>query len=88
MKQIINGHIKELFNQERELYEKRMKICNDCALKVDDKILGPVCSKHKWVNFMTGEVSPVQKDKFYNGCGCRLKAKLRIPEASCPNNKW
>ena len=47
MKQIIDGHIKELFNQEKELYEKRMKICNDCALKADDRILGPVCSKHK-----------------------------------------
>jgi hypothetical protein len=47
MKQIIDGHIKELFNQERELYEERMKICNDCALKVDDKILGPVCSRNK-----------------------------------------
>ena len=47
MKQIINGHVNELFNKEQELYEKRMKICDSCELKVDDKILGPVCSKHK-----------------------------------------
>lgn len=47
MKQIINGHIKELFNREKDLYEQRMKICNTCELKVDDKILGPVCSKNK-----------------------------------------
>ncbi len=47
MKQIINGHIKELFHKEQDLYEKRMEICNECELKVDDKILGPVCSKHK-----------------------------------------
>lgn len=88
MKQIINGHVNELFNKEQELYEKRMKICNTCELKVDDRILGPVCSRNKWVNFITGEISEVQKDGFYNGCGCRLKAKLRVREASCPNNKW
>lgn len=88
MKQIISGHIKELFNQEKDLYEQRMEICNNCMLKEDDRLLGLVCSKHKWVNFETGEVSDTKKDGFYNGCGCRLKAKLRIQEARCPNNKW
>ena len=47
MKQIVNGHVNELFNKEQELYEKRMKICDLCELKVDDKILGSVCSRHK-----------------------------------------
>ena len=61
-----------ILKNSRKIYMRNVwKICNECELKVDDKILGPVCSKHKWVNFMTGEVSPVQKDKFYNG-GCRL----------------
>lgn len=47
MKQIISGHIKELFNQEKDLYEQRMEICNNCMLKEDDRLLGLVCSKHK-----------------------------------------
>ena len=47
MKQILNGHVNELFNKEQELYEKRMEVCNSCELKADDKIFGPVCSKHK-----------------------------------------
>ena len=43
--------------------------------------------KNKWLNPITDEVSDIQKDNFYNGCGCRLNAKRRIPEASCPLNK-
>lgn len=85
---IIKGHAKELLNKDQTLFEKRMEICNKCGLKTEDKILGNVCSRHKWLNLETNEVSDTKEDGFYNGCGCRLNAKLRIEEATCPLNKW
>ncbi len=85
--QIIDGHLKEFLDQEKALLTERKKICDGCKLLKKDKILGDVCNKNKWLNPITDEVSDIQKDNFYNGCGCRLNAKRRIPEASCPLNK-
>ena len=85
---IIKGHTKEVFNREKSLFETRMKICNECELMTHDKILGNICNRKKWLNIKTGEVSDTKKDGFFNGCGCRLNAKLRIKEAECPINKW
>lgn len=66
MKDIVNGHLKELLKQNNELYEERIDICKQCEQYYIDKILGARC----------------------NECGCRLNAKARIPEATCPLNKW
>lgn len=88
LSKIVEGHVKELLGKEQTLYEKRLSICNRCKLKTKDRILGNVCSKSKWLNLETNEVSNTRKDGFYNGCGCRLNAKLRIEEASCPLKKW
>ena len=87
MKQIIDGHIKELFNRDKPLYEQRMEICRECKLMTKDKIFGNICDRNKWLNLDTNELSNTKKDGFYNGCGCRLNAKARLAEASCPNNK-
>lgn len=45
--QIISGHIKELLNQEQDLYNERIKICRECKLLTKDKILGEICDKYK-----------------------------------------
>lgn len=66
MKDIVNGHLKELLKQNNELYEERIAICKQCDKYNIDKVLGARC----------------------NECGCRLRAKARIPEATCPLNKW
>ena len=53
-----------------------------------DKMFGEICDKNKWINLSTGHISLVQLDGYVNGCGCRMSAKARIPEARCPLNKW
>lgn len=86
--QIIDGHVKELLNQEQELYNERIAICKSCKLYTQDRNFGEICDKHKWLNLNTGHISLEQLDGYINGCGCRLKAKTRLKEATCPLNKW
>jgi hypothetical protein len=50
--------------------------------------LGEVCNSKLWYNPETEDVSTVQKDGYSNGCGCRLKAKTTLPNATCPVGKW
>jgi hypothetical protein len=88
LNQIVDGHIKELLRQEQDLYESRIKICRGCKLMTKDKMFGEMCDKNKWINLSTGHISLVQLDGYVNGCGCRMSAKARIPEARCPLNKW
>lgn len=66
VKDILDGHIKELLKQNEEMYESRILICKGCEYYEIDKILGARCKQ----------------------CGCRLRAKTRLPEASCPLSKW
>lgn len=66
MKDVINGHLKELLQQNTEMYESRIAICKECDKYELDKIIGARCKE----------------------CGCRLRAKTRIPEATCPLGKW
>ena len=47
MKQIVNGHVKELFNREQPLYEQRIKICRECKLMTKDRIFGDICDRNK-----------------------------------------
>jgi hypothetical protein len=86
--QIISGHIKELLNQEQDLFNERIKVCRECKLLTKDRILGEICDKHKWINPKTGELSLIQIDGYINGCNCRIMAKTRVPEAHCPLKKW
>lgn len=84
--QIVNGHVREAFNSGEDLYNKRMKICRKCAIFKKD--LGGICNHSLWVNPETNKSSFKEQEGFYRGCGCRLSAKTRIPDASCPANKW
>lgn len=88
MVEIIDGHLKELFNQEQALYEQRIEICRNCKIMTKDKVFGEICDKKKWLNPNTGALSLVPIDGYINGCGCRLSAKTRLPDATCPLKKW
>lgn len=48
LSQIIDGHLKELLNKEKELSNERLKICRDCKLYKVDKVLGPICDKNTY----------------------------------------
>lgn len=88
LSQIIDGHLKELLNKEKELSNERLKICRDCKLYKVDKVLGPICDKNTYWNPITNAIALTPTDNYVNGCGCRLNAKTRIPEARCPLKKW
>lgn len=85
---IVEGHYKELVGNNQALYEERIKICKDCKLYTDDKILGDICDRNKWLNVYTNEVYTDEKENLINGCGCRLNAKARLKQATCPIHKW
>lgn len=83
---IVNGHVKELLNLEEDLSKNRLKVCYRCPLY--SRKLGGTCNNRLWLNVNTGDVSISRKDGYINGCGCRLKAKTRLPNAECPVGKW
>ena len=87
IKDIIEGHVNELFDRNKEFYEHRMDICRECPL-YKESMIGPMCNNKLWLNTSTGEVSTYEKRGFGRGCGCRLNAKTRNPNNRCPNNKW
>ena len=45
MKEIVNGHLKELLRQNEEMYEERIEICKKCPEYYVDKVLGARCKK-------------------------------------------
>lgn len=87
IKDIIEGHVNELFDRNKEFHEHRMDICRKCPL-YKQSMIGPMCNNKLWLNVSTGEVSSYAKQGFTRGCGCRLDAKTRNPNNRCPNNKW
>ena len=85
---IIQGHLKELFNQEEDLYKNRIKVCKTCPLYKIDNILGEICNSKLYVNLETGQTSNYPKMGYVNGCSCRLSSKARLVYAKCPLEKW
>lgn len=86
VKNIIHGHINELFNLNNEISKKRLNICYRCPLYSPK--LGGICNNKLWLNVNTGDVSIIKKDGYVKGCGCRTLAKTRLLEATCPAGKW
>ena len=84
--QIIQGHANELFNINEDISKKRLKICHSCPLFY--KKYGGICNSNLWLNVNTGDVSTKKKTGYVQGCNCRLLAKTRLPNATCPANKW
>lgn len=83
---IINGHVREFANIGENLSNNRLKICYKCPLFSSK--LGGVCNNKLWLNVSTGDISVNKKPGYINGCGCRLNAKTRLPQAVCPAGKW
>jgi len=83
---IIEGHYKEITDQENELYNKRIAICKNCPLFTDK--FGGICDSKKYYNSTTNELIDIPKSGFIGGCGCRLQAKTRLKNAKCVLNKW
>lgn len=84
---IINGHLNEFFGLNKDLYIERIKICKKCPLYAT-KPYGDICNNFLYLNPETNEISKQKKEGFIRGCGCRLNAKLTIPNESCPLKKW
>lgn len=87
IKDIVNGHLNELGGKNESLAQQRMAICKGCPL-LKEGSFGPQCNHSLWLNPATNETSTVAKEGFLRGCGCRLNAKTRLPEAKCPCGKW
>ena len=85
---IIDGHLKELFNKEEDLSKQRVTICKSCPLYKIDSILGELCNSKLYLNPETNQTSTYPRKGYYNGCGCRIQAKSRLISAKCPLNKW
>lgn len=83
---IVKGHINEIFNLNEDISKNRMKICYSCPLYSNK--LGGMCNNKLWLNVNTGDVSLEPKRGYKKGCGCRLYAKTRLPNAQCPVGKW
>ena len=72
--------VKDKFNTldpaTKVLGETRMKICDECDLR-----LGSTCSPNRTgIHLETGIET--------KGCGCGLAAKTLSPESHCPLAKW
>lgn len=87
IRQIIQGHINEFSNNEEELRDYRMSICDQCPLEAD-AYYGKICSNKRYLNIRTGKARTFPCDECVQGCGCRLEAKTRVKDAHCPANKW
>ena len=85
--QIVEGHWKELTNQENDLFATRIKICKECPLYTETTI-GPICDAKKCYNTKTNTKVSLPGDGTVCGCGCRLASKTRIRSASCVLSKW
>jgi hypothetical protein len=85
---IVKGHFNELFDYEGELSKERMLVCKACPLLIMKPGIGPVCNSALYLNIATGDTSEAPKDGYKRGCGCRLNAKTRVADASCPLGKW
>ena len=84
--QIINGHVNELLNLNDDISKKRLQICKSCPIYSSQ--FGGICNSKLWINPVTEDVSVSKYPGYVRGCGCRLKAKTRLPNASCIIDKW
>lgn len=88
MVNIIEGHLKELFNREEELYNERIEICKKCPLYKIDRIFGAICNGKLYINPETNKTSTYPRSGYIGGCFCRLGSKLRMIDEQCIIKKW
>lgn len=85
---ILKGHINEVLGLNTDMYSSRIQICKKCPLYKIHLKMGEICNSKLWYNPETEDISEIYKDGYINGCGCRLGAKTRLPNESCPAGKW
>lgn len=82
---IIEGHIRELIKSNEEISQERLLICKKCSIV---KLKSLICNNNLYVNPYNNHFSITQKEGYYKGCGCRLKAKTTLINEKCPAGKW
>ena len=80
---ILKGHINELLGEHDDLSETRLSICKRCLIYRESKNFGPMCNSSKYISEDGNETSDIYKKGYIKGCGCRLRAKTRLPKATC-----
>lgn len=86
IKNIVHGFINDVFNINEDISKNRLNICYRCPLYSTK--FGGICNSKLWLNVNTGDVSTTEKPGYKTGCGCKLSAKTRVPNAKCPVEKW
>lgn len=87
VRDILKGHMKEITNNNEDLYEKRIAICRECPL-FKLSVVGPLCNSLLYLNTDLDIAFPNDGPNRVRGCGCRLDAKTRLEDNVCPANKW
>lgn len=89
IKNIIEGHVNELFDINSQIAQPRLKICKACRLYDQNRLTGWMeCTSKLWLDPWTNDTSKEEKDGYVRGCGCRISAKIRVANESCPAGKW
>lgn len=86
IKDIIEGHINEALNKNKEMSDRRMTICKACPL-FKETTVGPICNPALWIN-AEGKTSDHELDGYVKGCRCRLNAKTKTMNSHCVIGKW
>lgn len=83
---ILKGHLNELLDINSDLYNERVKLCEQCPLYLNK--YGGYCNPKIWYNPDTGQTSDIEMIGWVRGCGCRIRAKARLEDNHCVLNKW
>lgn len=84
--QIVEGTVNNILNRNEDLSIERKKICYECP--IFSRNLGGQCDHNLWLNPDTNDVSLVEKEGYFKGCGCIINSKTRAKSAKCPAGKW
>lgn len=85
---IINGHVNEALGKNEDIKDQRMEICKKCPLYKETP-MGPVCNPRLYIS-ETDKTTVTDRPRvgYKRGCGCRITAKTRLPNAKCVIGKW
>jgi len=79
--------LNEYKNQDNDLMEMRLQICNDCPIAIQTAEYGPICDSRQYIN-ENDEVSHKWAPGFKKGCGCYVKFKAANKDKHCVIDKW
>lgn len=88
IKNIIQGHINEFLGNKETIASPRREICKKCPLYHTSYLGWQECNSHAYIDPSTDAFSTREKPGYVKGCGCRIEAKITVPEEKCPAGKW